>query len=201
MKVLLIFLLFSSNVITSKMTIKPKDFCFKPTHCEAEECISFKCHGKISYECKGFCAADIYSCQSIRLWSTSLVTAENFEKFAQSIPNCPKYQWKSQGVCHNKNMCLEVSNMPHRMASKGKHILKAIRCECTGKYSYKCANNNYCAVNKRSCNGFKKVNFTANHTKIKECQIKKKIAHNSMYGQLVSLVSSIKEKINSLSSI
>jgi len=173
MKILIFFLFFSN---TFSKTIKPTDFCLKPTECEqtSDECQSYKCLGNISYECKGFCSTGRSSCQSILLWSSIIRSSNTFKKFTSEIRACPKYEWNGQDVCYNRNMCWNNQ--------------KKIECKCSGKFSHQCGDG-YCAFNKYGCEKLKNANKNPKKKDIKDCIDEEKTKKSSLYHRLISLFS------------
>ena len=166
-----VFLLFFSKIFSQ--TINPRDFCYKPSECEngSGECITFKCHGKINYECKGFCSTEKFSCQSINLWSTVLRTGEKFNKFVSAIAICPYNEWKAEDVCLDKR----------KTCSQG---LSSEKCECTGKFSFACGNA-HCAIDKHGCNQLKKAKASIKKLKINECNIESNTFKDSFLNRLI----------------
>jgi len=90
----------------------------------------------------------------------------DFELFQKSIQKCPQseYTFKSTDVCKSGKNCfykkiIPLQFDPFEESSFSKYALIKTECICEGKLSYKC--NDFCALNKRSCEYFKmNTNYT-----------------------------------------
>jgi len=176
MKILVfVFILFSKICSES---IKPTDFCIKPSECEktSDECLNFKCNGNLSYDCKGFCSTEKNSCKSFFIWSSLKNNhSKNLNKFTSKIAKCQKNEWTGQDVCHNRKMCIKS--------------LKSIECKCTSKYSHVCGNG-YCAVDKHGCQKLRKAEKSMKKLKINECINENTKTRNTTFlNRLISLFS------------
>jgi hypothetical protein len=126
--------------------------------CYPDKNKKYDCHGIHSFNCADIvCTKNQYSCQLLSLFSELKgIKKINYEKFMKKIQNCPeppkvkskpKYKWSPNDVCLNTQPSL------HRL-----WLFQVKRGECKysrKKYIYKC-NNDYCGLDKRSCEGLSK---------------------------------------------
>jgi hypothetical protein len=70
--------------------------------------------------------------------------------------------------CSNNNICLNTKNCIKNIGYGGRWSIqiKPNKCKCNGKFGHKC-DENYCALNKSTCDCFKTKSI--NNNKIKEC--------------------------------
>lgn len=148
-------------------SIKETDFCYKT---KIDNKLIY-CHDKHSFICvHDICSIDINACQRLVIFSTMTLTREGFykdkyKKFKSRILNCTeptKYKWNPKDVCLNTKNCAKPSY--YRRSS-----LISYKCKCTGKYSFNC-NNDYCASNKRACQGLKNKQLS----KVTKCKALKR---------------------------
>lgn len=143
--------------------IKVTDFCYK---LENEE-KAFKCHGNYSLSCCDvLCTKDVYSCQSLRLFSVTknfqrtpqdYVKLKNrFDTFLSLIQRCtepPKLNWTLNDVCSIKKDCTMKHSFGHWMKFSRFSFIP-IECKCSQKYKYECNKHHQCAVDKDACELF-----------------------------------------------
>ena len=168
----LLILLYLATFIESKL--KSTDFCNR-IEIEGNK---KECYGKHNLSCNNIvCGKNQLYCQSFNYFS-SVQNLPGFEKyffyfknkfnlFKRLIKDCPKpqeYKWNSKDVCLNTKDCENSNNMLATIWSKQ---TTSIECKCSGKYKQRC-NSDYCASDKRACNGLKEVLQNAGISKCNE---------------------------------
>lgn len=137
-------ILFLLYLISFIECIRITDYCYKLNGKE------HKCKGKYYLNCNNnVCAKDRLSCKNLILFSPNNDNNNGFKTIRSQIKNCIE-EWNSNGICLISNNCSKTIGYGGRWSIQ----IKSNECKCSGKYSFKC-NGNYCALNKRTCDGLK----------------------------------------------
>ena len=146
------------------------DFCQKT---EVKGKINAECQNIYNSSCdSNLCAKYQSSCQNInslfrakynfyRYEKDFIIYLIQYKSFLKKLKKCPKpveYKWKPHDVCLNTKNCVNTFIKIWSL-----NQVKKRECKCKGKYSYRCSSD-YCALNKKDCDGLKKKDV-----RIKKC--------------------------------
>jgi hypothetical protein len=164
LSLLLLFIVFSIDILES---IEVTDFCQK----KELNGIKPECQGFFNISCdSNLCAKKESTCQDInslfrsksnfyRYEKDFIKYAKQYKLLLKQIKECAKpaeYNWNPNDVCLNTKYCVNTL-----ITLRSFYQVKVRECKCRGKYSYRC--DDYCALDKKACDGLKKVK------KIKKC--------------------------------
>ncbi len=117
-----------------------KNYCKLPVVCTdiSLKC-DFLCKGDFKHSCGGsICSTNASTCHKIK--------KERFKIENNNLNMCPFiYTLQSDDFCLNEKTCVYIDPI-----SRLQNYYKVKKCNCKGKYGFKCGDK-YCTINNKAC--------------------------------------------------